>query len=601
MTRGSELRAPRRLALALIYMTTKTYQLRLARVALASGLTILPWTAGAAPTEPLSLEHYVRPNLECSTCHLFLNPPELADEPNVSPQAYAGSLMANSARDPVFWAGVAIAAQDAPGETEDCIRCHAPVAFLEGRGDAIAVDELEPADLDGVSCELCHRMIDDFETPAGNARFVIDDEAEGSTVPRRGPWTYAPNEDPQHPTSDDNAFLASSRSCGTCHDVTTPRERVDGEGQPMGVGFNEQRTYSEWLGSAYAEEGGPLARSCQDCHMPAVADVAGCMGFNLGGKTHATGGRRHELVGLNLGALTLVEALYSKEVGGPIESAYFDFAREHVEALRTQSATIELEAPAEVDLTLGIDSLTVTVTNETGHKLPSGYAEGRVMWIELVASYDDAVVYSSGLWDEARQVFQDDEQLRRYEALAEDFDDGTQLHLLRNNHWIVDSRIPPRGLTPNLETDPVGDRYALQDDNTWPHFDTALYAFPPAVVAEEPDAASDLLVRARLLYLINTPDYVEFLVEINDTNDAGTALAGLFEEHGPPAPIVLAEQTLTIPLSGLESATTGDAGSSGGEDTTTAGPDASTGTSADASAGTSGLGDTGAVESTNAT
>ncbi|MCA9715235.1 MAG: hypothetical protein KC468_11195, partial [Myxococcales bacterium] len=502
-------------------------------VALATSLTLLslaPTRAGAAPTEPLELDNSVQATNECASCHLFLNPALHQGEPNVSPQAYTGSLMSNSARDPVFWAGVAIAHQDAPGETQDCVRCHAPIAFLEGRGDAIAIDELQPQDLHGVSCDLCHRMIDDGETPAGNARYVLDDVAVNGSVPRRGPWTYGPGEDPQHPTSDDDAHLASARLCGTCHDVTTARERVDDRGVGLGVPFNEQRTYSEWLGSVYAQDG-PDQRSCQDCHMPALADVAGCDGFNIAQSFHATGGRRHDLVGLNLPVIQLIQAVYGKSAGGTLDDPYFELTREVAELLREQSATLDAAFPDEVDLGVGIPALDVTVTNNTGHKLPTGYSEGRVMWLEITATYGDALVYSSGRWDEQAMTIEDDAQVRRYEAIAEDDGDGARLHLLRNNHWVVDSRIPPRGLTPDLETDPVGDRYALGPDNTWPHQDSASFSFPPAVVPDQgPDVAPELTLRARLLYLINTPEYVEFLAEENSTNAAGTELAALFDE-----------------------------------------------------------------------
>ncbi len=543
-------------------------------LACVTALALAPAAALATPTEPLELENSVQATSECASCHLFLNPPANEGEPNISPQAYTGSLMANSARDPVFWAGVAIAHQDSPGETEDCVRCHAPIAFLEGRGDAISIEELAPQDLHGVSCDLCHRMYDDGETPPGNARYVIDDVAVDGSVPRRGPWTYGPGDDPQHPTSDDNELLERSRMCGTCHDVTTSRERVDDLGQGLGVPFNEQRTYREWLGSAYAQDG-PDQRSCQDCHMPALADVAGCDGFNIAQKTHETGGRRHDLVGLNLPVINLIQAVYGKSAGGPLDDPYFGLTLEVAELLRQQAATLELESPESVDLSAGLDALGVTVTNETGHKLPTGYSEGRVMWLEITATYGEELVYSSGRWDEDGMTIEEDAQVRRYEGVAEDFDDGAQLHLLRNNHWVVDSRIPPRGLVQDLETDPVGDRYALGPDDTWPHRDVVSYSFPPASVVDQgPEVAPELTIRARLLYLINTPEYVEFLAEDNNTNAAGTTLAALFDEHGPPTPIVLAEQEVTVPLTGLEGPSTG-----GGETdatTTSAGTDGST-------------------------
>ncbi len=533
---------------------------------LAVAVTSLwPAMAGATPTEPLTLENFVRPSQECATCHLFTNPPELAGEPNISPQVWQGSLMGQSARDPVFWAAVAIGHQDAPDETIDCIRCHAPKAFLDGRGDAIEIDALTPDDLDGVTCELCHRMVDDQITPPGNARYVIDDIAIDGSVPVRGPWTYPPDNQPQHATSDDNAFTSSSAMCGVCHDVTTNRERVDENGVGLGFGFGEQRTYSEWANSAFADPQDPQAQTCQDCHMPALADVAGCDGFKLANNTHPTGGRRHDLAGANLGVLNLLQQLYGKSVGGPIEDAIFDHTREQTEELLATAASLEVTFPAEVDLQTTTE-LAVTVTNNTGHKLPTGYAEGRVMWVEVTVSLGEQLLFSSGRYDPETELIEDDAQVRRYEAIAEDHTDGTTLHLLRSDRWIVDNRLPPRGLTPDIQTDPVGDRYQLTGDNTWPHQDSWSYMFS-ALALDDPTPGVDdqAEISVRLLYLQNTPEYLDFLAEENATNAAGTELLGLFETHGRPQPMVLAQAQQTVALVGLVAPAPGTESSSGGE------------------------------------
>ena len=58
-------------------------------------------------------------------------------------------------------------------------------------------------------------------------------------------------------------------------------------------------------------------------------------------------------------------------------------------------------------------------------------------------------MYSSGAWDQAAGTIENDAQVRRYEAIGEDYADGTTFHLLRNNHWVVDSRIPALGAEPN--------------------------------------------------------------------------------------------------------------------------------------------------------
>lgn len=544
-----------------------TRQARRIAITACVGGTLAPAAAEAEPTEPGVLEHEITPWHNCSACHLFPNPIDIEDEPAIAPMVWQGSMMANAARDPVFWAGVAIASQDGePGETQDCVRCHAPRAFLGGRGDAIAIDELEEDDFGGVSCDLCHRMIDDGITPPGNARYVIDDAAKKGFVPRRGPWTYEPGQPaPPHPWSEEGEFLASAQLCGTCHDVSTPRERVDDDGVPMGMPFNEQRTYSEWLGSIYADEASEDFATCQDCHMPRIENVAGCEMHALNGYEHETG-RRHDLVGASVHMIGIIREEFGPASGGNIPAFHFDRSIELAQGMLAQAATLEVDAPRAVDVSRGL-GLSVTVTNESGHKLPTGYSEGRVMWLEVVARHAGEVVWSSGRWTPEEGI-EGDPQVRRYEAIAERYADGQQLHLLLNDHWIVDSRLPPRGLTEDIETDPVGERYALQDDGTWPHFDVADYAFEGVALEDStPGGADELELSVRLLYLINTPEYVELLEADNETNEAGSHLAALFEEHGAPEPMVLAQETIVLAASGLVE----PAGTTGGSPSGTTG------------------------------
>ena len=100
------------------------------------GIGLVGTAVRGAPTLPNELSHDLTAPTNCDNCHEFANPAPLATEPAVAPyDSWAGSMMANAARDPVFWAGVAIASQDAPTQTELCIRCHSPRGFLEGRVD----------------------------------------------------------------------------------------------------------------------------------------------------------------------------------------------------------------------------------------------------------------------------------------------------------------------------------------------------------------------------------------------------------------------------------------------------------------------------------
>jgi len=88
---------------------------------------------------------------------------------------WRGSNMAQAARDPFFWAALAVAAQDSicafgrPNATDMCLRCHLPTGWLAMRSDPPNGSTMNGADFDGVTCVLCHRMIDPFfaSTAAG--------------------------------------------------------------------------------------------------------------------------------------------------------------------------------------------------------------------------------------------------------------------------------------------------------------------------------------------------------------------------------------------------------------------------------------------------
>ena len=93
----------------------------------ASAQTVLPGT------QPGDLQNWpLLPPSDCKTCHGGYVA-GLDYEPF---DTWAGTMMANSARDPLFWAAVDIANQDIPGAGEFCIRCHSPLAWRGGRSSA---------------------------------------------------------------------------------------------------------------------------------------------------------------------------------------------------------------------------------------------------------------------------------------------------------------------------------------------------------------------------------------------------------------------------------------------------------------------------------
>ena len=78
--------------------------------------------AGGAPIESAT---------RCKSCHGGF---KTDDGHTYMPwDTWAGSMMANAARDPLFLASVTVAEQDRPGSGSFCLRCHTPSAHLESR------------------------------------------------------------------------------------------------------------------------------------------------------------------------------------------------------------------------------------------------------------------------------------------------------------------------------------------------------------------------------------------------------------------------------------------------------------------------------------
>jgi hypothetical protein len=100
------------------------------------------WTPIAVDLDPLVRMPGTQPGqvalqapTRCLNCHAGYDP---AVEPGFN---WKGSMMAQAARDPIWFACLAVAAQDSiwalgnPNATDLCIRCHSPAGWLGGRSD----------------------------------------------------------------------------------------------------------------------------------------------------------------------------------------------------------------------------------------------------------------------------------------------------------------------------------------------------------------------------------------------------------------------------------------------------------------------------------
>jgi hypothetical protein len=83
-------------------------------------------------------------------------------------KAWQGSMMGNSARDPLMFACFTVSAQDSifaigtPNAVDICLRCHFPKGWLEGRSSTLNASAMTGEDYDGIQCSFCHRLMDPF-------------------------------------------------------------------------------------------------------------------------------------------------------------------------------------------------------------------------------------------------------------------------------------------------------------------------------------------------------------------------------------------------------------------------------------------------------
>jgi len=519
----------------------------------------------------------------CRGCHGYDYDPIYFIEPG---DTWAGSMMANAARDPIFWAALDVANNDEPGVGDFCLRCHAPSAWLAGRSEPPGgttdgcglegeIDNPYSADFDGVTCHLCHRMMVNPAPPPGeqsfyteNAQYWIDDgNCGGQGQPcRRGPYTYSPEEqDPPHPWAY-SPYHLSSDLCGTCHNVTSPLRNLRVNGVDQGIKFPIERTYKEWSQSDYAQPG-PNEATCQGCHMPesGVQDAYACAFLS----NDRTGNMPvHRFVGGN------------SWVPDVLRQEYPSMGREDQHAGARDSAIAMLQnASATVDVTVPPTGtpgsplpVQVRVTNLTGHKLPSGYAEGRRMWIAVEARDGNGTKFwESGAYDAATGVLTHDAALKLYRADqgiwnhngsgqcdTVDGQGAAMFHFVKNDCVALDNRIPPLGFTggADLETRPVGYAYPETSPGSGKlvNFDMTSYSVPLPL-----GVVSPVTVSATLRYQIASKDYVDFLrdqaVENSfpvdciarsagpATESRGEILHGMWTRYGRAAPVDMASDS----------------------------------------------------------
>ncbi len=504
----------------------------------------------------------------CVTCHGGY---DAAVEPGHN---FKGSMMAQAARDPLFYACLAIAEQDAPSSGDLCLRCHTPFGWMSGRSQPTSGAQLTALDRDGVACDFCHRAVDPIyvggvsppedqavlsgllpgHQPTGyaNGQYVIDPVAR-----KRGP---VGNPVCPHPFLT-SPFHQSSEFCGTCHDVSNPvfartagADYAPGPLDQAAATISSttllplERTYSEWKHSAYpagvyapefaGNKPDGVVSTCQDCHL---RDVAG-KGCNDPAAPLRPDLPLHDMMGGNAWLPVVIASLYPGETD---PSALAAGAARAVSMLQ-KAAQLDLAVSAEGDSFRA----TVTLINRTGHKLPTGYPEGRRMWLHVVGR--DAggdVVYESGGYDPAAGVLSATPDPMVYQAhlgvspalaTALGLSSGPSFHFALNDTIYLDNRIPPLGFTNaayetfgGAPVEPLHPPPRYPDGQNW---DAPSFALPSA--ARQASAV--------LYYQTTSKDYVEFLRDANTTNGAGQAMYDAWSANGRCGPIVMAGDSMSF-------------------------------------------------------
>jgi hypothetical protein len=430
----------------------------------------------------------------CINCHAGYNE---AVEPGFN---WMGSMMAQSARDFLFWSCFTVSAQDSiwalgrPNATDICERCHFPKGWLEGRSDPTNASLMTGADYDGVQCDFCHRMWDPhFEdtyagTREGNDWLGYWDETNASGTPSQpaadatyaedanlaqsilqfngdtfyinnlppaiytesgsGQFFVSPNAAKRASFADAEArhqmfysrFHKSKYMCATCHDVSNPIlanliNNMGGdpnapptlplttESDSAFTYFHVERTFSEFMLSAYGQQGGAAtnpefqaqgapdiehAAKCQDCHMRDVtgpgADMKNAVVRPAESVEHPQSGQPlHDLTGGNAWvSWVLASAIPGSPNHDPFNEAELDQGPAVLTLDLTQGEGIDPAALlAGVDRAkqklllaatiknLSYDSttgaLSFQVQNNSAHKLISGFPEGRRMFVNIKA------------------------------------------------------------------------------------------------------------------------------------------------------------------------------------------------------------------------
>jgi len=268
---------------------------------------------------------------------------------------WSGSMHAYAGEDPVFVAMNKRMQRETNGQAGPlCVGCHAPVAVRLGKTtDGLNLAEL-PSYMRGVTCFFCHTTDAVEGTHNNPLRLANDGVLRGGLVnPAKSPHRSA------YSNLHDREQQTSSATCGGCHDVVTQ------------LGAHIERTFAEWQASLYAKPG---QLSCGKCHMEGRDGVA----------AQVEGAPQRIIHDHSMAAVDVALTPFT------------DTDAQRASVQRLLDATL-LAKLCVKQTPQGLIAETTLDNAFAGHKFPSGAAQDRRAWLEVIAYRAGAVVFSSGV------------------------------------------------------------------------------------------------------------------------------------------------------------------------------------------------------------
>jgi len=510
-------------------------------------------TTSTTPTSPVSYEGMPLASFDsgdftgsgnCAACHTGMQD---ATGKDVSIDSdWRSTMMANAAKDPYWQAKVFTEVYHTPALKEviedTCATCHMPMARTQAQVDGTSSlmldggflsedNALHVSAMDGNSCTLCHQIQPDgLGTEASFAgQYQIDTSTDSPNRIAFGQFDNQVANQMQALSGfipEMGEQVTQAALCATCHTVITPF--VDEDGDVQGT-FPEQAPFLEWLNSDYSDD-----TTCQSCHMP-VAEGSVKIANMPPSVELRSPFHQHFFVGGNSLMLDIIKT-NGEEIGVSASSDNFDDTIElTLDQLQTGSAGVQISS---ADWDGSQLEITVDVSNDAGHKYPTGFPSRR-SWIHLTVTDDDGnIVFESGKtnadgtisgndadadassFEPHYDVITSQNQVQIYESVMQTYEGDVTYTLLRAASYIKDNRLLPDGFDKNTDEDRIAIVGEAADD--------ADFVGGSDQVTYIIDAAGDyqqLNIEVELLYQSISYNFAQAVFEV-----AGE-LTDIFEEY----------------------------------------------------------------------